>query len=189
MTHTSHDGGYGAARTYNTDGVHKISAVATQVHADYGNWAPNWCCVTAVGNFNPDAGGDLVLWNVGIRIRFPPGCSILFPSAIITHSNVPVQPGEKRYSIVEYSSGGLFRWVYNGHMTDEEFLATASETVLRKWNGDKESRWRNSLRLYTRWYELERGDYKGEELQDCSELSDFVDITDDELPAKRRRLS
>ncbi|KAJ7673497.1 hypothetical protein B0H14DRAFT_2424000, partial [Mycena olivaceomarginata] len=44
-------------------------------------------------------------------IRFPAGCSVLIPSAVVTPSNTPIQAGEERYSIIQYSAGALFRWV------------------------------------------------------------------------------
>ncbi|KIK60645.1 hypothetical protein GYMLUDRAFT_244218 [Collybiopsis luxurians FD-317 M1] len=53
-------------------------------------------------------GGELVLWDLGIAIRFPPGSSIIILSAILCHSNLPIQPGEKQYSITQYSAGALF---------------------------------------------------------------------------------
>ncbi|KAF9070523.1 hypothetical protein BDP27DRAFT_1195270, partial [Rhodocollybia butyracea] len=56
----------------------------------------------------------LVLWNLKLAIRFPPKSTVLFPSALITHSNIPVQGHEERHLIIQYSSGGLFRWRYNG---------------------------------------------------------------------------
>ncbi|ESK82361.1 hypothetical protein Moror_12217 [Moniliophthora roreri MCA 2997] len=185
-SHPNPDRGYWAARTLNTAETHKIAAIAMKAHADYSNWAPNWCCITAIGDFNPDTGSHLLLWNIGIKICFPPSCSILFPSAIITHLNIPVQPGERWYLIVEYSAGGLFRWVYNGHKMDEDFLATADEKMLEKWNKDRGHQWKDSLQMYTKWYKLEKGDYKGEELGDCSELLDFEDETDDEQLVKCR---
>ncbi|KAK7015179.1 hypothetical protein VNI00_019173 [Paramarasmius palmivorus] len=184
-SHPSIGGNYWAARCLNSAGRAKSARVITKAHADYGNWAPNWCCVTAVGKFDPDKGGHLVFWNVGLAIRFPPGCSVLFPSALVTHSNMPIQPGETRYSIVQYSPGGLFRWVYNGHMTDEDFFSSASEEDLRRWSEDKAGRWKDGLRLFTKWQELLKGDYKGEELGDLSELSELEE--DLERPAKRRR--
>ncbi|KAJ7802339.1 hypothetical protein B0H14DRAFT_2254970, partial [Mycena olivaceomarginata] len=41
-------------------------------------------------------------------IESPPGASIAIPSAIFRHSNVAVQQHEKRFSITQYISGGIF---------------------------------------------------------------------------------
>ncbi|KAJ3767031.1 hypothetical protein FB446DRAFT_623956, partial [Lentinula raphanica] len=83
-------------------------------HMDADNSISSWCADTALGSFNPDKGGQLVLWDLGLVIRFPPGSTILFPSALITHSTLPIQAHESRYAILQYSSGGLFRWRENG---------------------------------------------------------------------------
>ncbi|KAK7027471.1 hypothetical protein VNI00_015216 [Paramarasmius palmivorus] len=186
-SHSNPEGGYWAARCINSAGLLQTAAVCTLPHTDLENWAPGWCCVTAIGDYDPDKGGHLILWNVGLRIRFPPGCSILFPSAVITHSNTPIQQGERRYSIVEFSAGGLFRWVYNGFRTDEELLASLNEDGLRKWSLDKATRWKKEVRMYTKWYELERGDYRGVVLEEESDLSELSELEDDR-PTKKQRI-
>ncbi|KAJ3978843.1 hypothetical protein F5890DRAFT_1559572 [Lentinula detonsa] len=63
----------------------------THPHCDTGNLAHGWCAIIALGDYNPNEGGHLLLWDLGLIIRFPPGSTILFPSALITHSNVPIQ--------------------------------------------------------------------------------------------------
>jgi hypothetical protein len=190
-SHPSVGGNYWAARSLNSAGLNINSSVATEMHTDYENWAPNFCCVTAIGRFDPTKGGHIVFWNISLAIEFPPGCSILFPSALITHSNIPIQPGEIRYSIVQYSAGALFRWVYNGFKTDKEFFESATADQLNKWEEDKRRRWQDELRLFTKWHELVKGDYKGEELGDLSELSSEEDSDDTsqilEKPRKRRK--
>ncbi|KAK7025929.1 hypothetical protein VNI00_015844 [Paramarasmius palmivorus] len=186
-SHPSPEGGYWAARCINSAGLSQVAAVCTLPHTDLENWVPGWCCVTAIGDYNPDKGGHLVFWNVGLRIRFPPGCSVLFPSATITHSNTPVQPGEQRYSIVEFSAGGLFRWVYNGFITEEELLASLDEDGMKRWAVDRAARWKEEVRMYTKWYEIERGDYQGIVLDGESDLSE-VSESEDERPAKKRRI-
>ncbi|KAF8131775.1 hypothetical protein K438DRAFT_1694725, partial [Mycena galopus ATCC 62051] len=93
---------------------------ATCPHLDFGNLAWSWCAITALGWFDADRGGHLILWDLKLVIRFPAGSTILIPSAILRHSNVPVQQHEKRFSVTQYSAGGLFRWIRNGYMTDED---------------------------------------------------------------------
>ena len=56
----------------------------------------------------------LVLWDMGLVIEFPPGATILIPSATLRHSNVCLNPGDTRMSFTQYSAGGLFRWVDQG---------------------------------------------------------------------------
>ncbi|KAF8200627.1 hypothetical protein K438DRAFT_1436955, partial [Mycena galopus ATCC 62051] len=83
-------------------------------HVDAANLAWGWCSITALGQFNPDLGGHLILWDLNLVIRFPPGSTIMIPSALLRHSNVSIQQNETRYSFTQYTAGSLFRWVHNG---------------------------------------------------------------------------
>lgn len=81
-------------RATSSNTVFAVTAVSfgphtcTPPHLDAGNTAHGWCTDTAVGEFDPDKGGHLVLWDLRLVIRFPPGSTILFPSALVTHSNI-----------------------------------------------------------------------------------------------------
>jgi hypothetical protein len=66
----------------------------TLLHVDAANLAWGWCCVTALGNFNPDLGSHLILWDLRLIIRFPPGSTIMIPSALLRHSNISIQQGK-----------------------------------------------------------------------------------------------
>lgn len=63
----------------------------TVPHLDFGNLSWGWCAITALGRFDPDFGGHLILWDLRLVIRFPPGSTILIPSALIRHSNVTIR--------------------------------------------------------------------------------------------------
>lgn len=127
----SHDdeGGLGLRRPYD-DKVGAFpcrsfnlgSQTVTIPHVDDKNLAYSWCSVTALGNFNPDVGGHLMLWDFNLAIRFPPGSTIMIPSALFIHSNAAIQKDETRYSIVQYAAGGLFRWARRGFMSEKEWL-------------------------------------------------------------------
>lgn len=78
-------------------------------HRDAGNLAWGWCVVCALGDFDPTAGGHMVLHEAKVILEFGPSDIIFLPSAIITHENLPVQENEQRYSLTFYSSGELFR--------------------------------------------------------------------------------
>ncbi|KAJ3748207.1 hypothetical protein EV360DRAFT_57047, partial [Lentinula raphanica] len=123
-------------------------------HTDNYNLAFGWCAVTPLGQFDPDRGGHLILWDLGLIIRFPPGSTILIPSALLTHSNLPIQKGEERYSIIQYSSSGLFRWVYNGFMSDKDFLLTCSGEDVEKREKEREARWGNGLKMFSLWNDI-----------------------------------
>ncbi|KAF9062410.1 hypothetical protein BDP27DRAFT_1368872 [Rhodocollybia butyracea] len=99
-------------------------------------------------------GGHMILWDLGLVIRFPPGSTILIPSALLTHSNVPIQPGEEHYSIIQYSSSGLFCWVYNGFQSDKDFMATAMPEMKMKREEDRKARWGNGLQMFSIWDDL-----------------------------------
>jgi hypothetical protein len=123
-------------------------------HLDMRNLAQSWCSITPLGNFNPDLGGHLVLWDFGLFIRFPAGSTVLIPSSLLVHSNSSIQPGETRYSIVQYAAGGLFRWVDNGFKTDREWLAGASDDDIKVRQKEKGERWRSAAGMYTHLSEL-----------------------------------
>ncbi|KAJ6461714.1 hypothetical protein C8R45DRAFT_941106 [Mycena sanguinolenta] len=95
-------------------------------HLDFANLAWGWCAITALGDFDPDVSGHLILWDLRLVIYFPLGSTILLPSAIVRHSNVPIHGHERRCSFVQYTAGGLFCWVRNGFKTDEVWIAGAS---------------------------------------------------------------
>ena len=84
------------------------------------------CAVTALGDFDPKKGGHLILWECGLVIEFPPGSTVLIPSATISHSNVMVGHNKHRYLFTQYTVGGLFQWVENGFQKSTEFHASLS---------------------------------------------------------------
>jgi hypothetical protein len=79
-----------AATTFNLG-----PATVTFDHTDNGNFASGMCSITALGDFNPTNGGHLVLFDLGLIIQFPPGATILIPSAILRHGNIPIAPLER----------------------------------------------------------------------------------------------
>lgn len=123
-------------------------------HRDEKNLAQSWCSITPLGEFNPDLGGHFVLWDFGLVIRFPAGSTILIPSALLLHSNTPIQPNETRYSTVQYAAGGLSRWVENGLMSDKDLLAHASEEDRLSYKRGRVSRWMTAVGMYTQLDEL-----------------------------------
>ncbi|KAJ7742390.1 hypothetical protein B0H14DRAFT_3515115 [Mycena olivaceomarginata] len=118
-------------------------------HLDFANLSWGWCAITALGDFDPDLGGHLILWDLRLVIRFPPGSTILLPSAIIRHSNVPIQAHKCRSSFVQYTAAGLFRWVRNGFMTDEDFDLSASKEEQAKWDAEHGRRWEEGMKMFS----------------------------------------
>ncbi|KAJ6450818.1 hypothetical protein C8R47DRAFT_1329827 [Mycena vitilis] len=70
-------------------------------HRDFVNFALGWCPIIAFGNFDYKKGGHLILWDCKLIIEFPPGCTILIPSAAVFHSKIPIAPHEHRYSFTQ----------------------------------------------------------------------------------------
>ncbi|TRM55185.1 hypothetical protein BD626DRAFT_420029, partial [Schizophyllum amplum] len=126
----------------------------TYRHRDFGNLPFGWCAITALGKFNPDRGGELVLWECGLIVRFPPGSTVLIPSAIIHHSNTNIAHNETRYSVTQYTSGALFRWVEHGCMLDEKYYASLSETETRAAEKANQERWAKGVDMWSTMEEL-----------------------------------
>ncbi|KAJ7436466.1 hypothetical protein B0H11DRAFT_1754815 [Mycena galericulata] len=76
-----------------------------------------WIAITALGKYDPDRGGHLILWDLGRVLRFPPGSTVLLP-AILRYSIAAIQPGETRYSITQYAPAppAWSRWPAATHL-------------------------------------------------------------------------
>ncbi|KAJ6518037.1 hypothetical protein C8R47DRAFT_960144, partial [Mycena vitilis] len=124
----------------------------TLPHLDFANLAWGWCAVTALGRFDPDKGGHLILWDLRLVIRFPPGTTIFIPSAILRHSNVSIQQGETRFSFTQFSAAGIFRYVYNGFRTEKEVkLSKMSKSERATRAEERRTRWFAGLKMYSKW--------------------------------------
>lgn len=120
--------------------------VNTDGHTDDGNLPNGWCPITSLGNFKH--GGQIVLDELKLIIEFPRGTSVYIPSATVTHYTLPVGEGEHRYSMTQYSGGGLFRWVYNGFCSDKEWFAAATQDDVERRERDRRLRWDDGLKLF-----------------------------------------
>ncbi|OSD08126.1 hypothetical protein PYCCODRAFT_1358115 [Trametes coccinea BRFM310] len=121
----------------------------TVPHRDHLNLPYGWCAITAFGNFDPKQGGHIILWDLRMVIEFPPGSTILIPSAILMHSNTAIAPEERRYSFTQYTPGGVFRWVASGFQTVKEAGLSA-----RSLNAAGRKRWEEGVGLLSLWSEL-----------------------------------
>jgi hypothetical protein len=109
----------------------------TDFHRDTGNPPSIPCSITPGGDFNPDKGGFLVLWELKLVIRFPPGSNISICSGGVTHGNLGIQPGESRSSFVQYMAGGLARHVAYGFKPERQMEKSArayhARLALERW--------------------------------------------------------
>ncbi|KAJ7763833.1 hypothetical protein B0H16DRAFT_1311021 [Mycena metata] len=96
---------------------------ATFGHKDTLNRGLGWCIVTNDGDFDYQKSAHLYLEQLKLVVEFPPAATTCLPSAVLTHGNTPLAPGETRYSITQYAAGGLFRWVKYGFQTAKQLLA------------------------------------------------------------------
>ncbi|TFK70210.1 hypothetical protein BDN72DRAFT_766924, partial [Pluteus cervinus] len=128
-------------------------------HLDSGNAPHSFCAVTALGEFDPDKGGHLVLFDLRMIIRFPPGSTILLLSAVLAHGNTPIALGDVRYSMTQYFSGGLARWVAYGFRPVKSLgPAKQVKMIHEKVDGQPGERWREKLGLLSTMSSL-KGDY------------------------------
>lgn len=116
-------------------------------HTDSANLPCGLCAITSLGSFDPTRGGHLVLWQCGLVIEFPPGSTVLIPSAVISHSNTAIGPDERRYSFTQYSAGSLFRWAEHGCQLDEDYYAGLSEEEIEEDKRQDAERWKKGLSM------------------------------------------
>jgi hypothetical protein len=115
-------------------------------HRDTENLGFGWCTVTALGNYDHQRGGHLVLWDLRVVLEFPPGSTALIPSAVVCHSNTAVGKQETRYSFAMYTHHGLFQ--YFDRETNGAHM------------GGKEERWKWGTKLFSTLEELKKGSFE-----------------------------
>lgn len=123
-------------------------------HKDMANDAANWCHIVALGSFDPKRGGHLILHDLRLAIEFPPGASILIPSALFEHSNAPIQEGELRQSFTQYCAGGLMRWVECGFRTYETAKAVDAKGW-RVFEAHLDERTKTRVEMFSTWEQLQ----------------------------------
>ena len=107
-----------------------------------------WCAVTALGTFDSEKGGHLILWELGLVIEFPAGSTIFLPSAVVSHSNVPIAQDEIRYSFTQYAAGALFQWVESGFQTLKDQKKSLSAAQRKDLEDKNKERWNMGLGLF-----------------------------------------
>ncbi len=133
---------------FSTISINLAPQVVAEKHKDFKNLAYGFCNICAQGSFNPKQGGHLVLWELKLLIEFPPGSHMNILSAIFSHSNTSLQAGETRFSIIQYSAGGLFRWVQYGFRTWHAFEEQEPKEASMEWDG-RPTKWQEVLGLFS----------------------------------------
>lgn len=131
------------------------SSVVTKLHRDFHNVIFGMCAIHALGRYDYTKGGHLILWDWKIVIEFPPGTSILIPSAAVTHGNTPLADpeNEERKSFTQYIPGGLVRWWSYGYRTEEQVQVQDPEEWRRLKKGSDE-RWKTACGMFSKVHEL-----------------------------------
>lgn len=125
-------------------------------HLDYGNLSSGVCALTALGNYDHTTGGHFILFPFRLVVEFPPGSTIIIPSACLNHGNTPIQEGETRLSIAQYAAGGLFRYVAYGFSTAKSLMqSSAGRAKKTEVDMQKGERWKYGLSLFSKHSELE----------------------------------
>lgn len=125
-------------------------ATVCDPHRDGANLSFGICSITALGHFDSERGGHLVLEELELVVEFPPGSTVLIPSAIITHWNTRINKGEKRYSFTQYSAGALFSYVENGMRSNIKAMEDANwmELQVMKYVRQVGEVWQRGLELF-----------------------------------------
>jgi hypothetical protein len=131
-------------------------ATVSLEHNDDGNLSNGLCSLTSLGLYDYTIGGHLILVHLGLMVQFPPGSTVLIPSALVDHGNTPIPPGENRMSITQYAAGGLFRWVAYGFKSAKALMKTKAGQK-KKALIDKEDgvRWKEGLAMFSKVDELQ----------------------------------
>lgn len=130
-----------------------LGPVATSKrHTDLKNFAGGICVIGALGSFNHETSGHLVLVEAKLILEFMDGDLAVLPSAALTHANTPIRRGvpgfedEWRMSIVQYTSGGLLRWLWQGEKLADKTPLSKSARDAR--NAEGRARWTEALDLF-----------------------------------------
>ncbi|KLO14059.1 hypothetical protein SCHPADRAFT_827049, partial [Schizopora paradoxa] len=86
----------------------------TKRHRDSRNLVGGLCMIGALGHFNHETSGHFIMEEAKVIVELQHGDIVFMPSARITHRNSRLREGESRASIVQYTSGCLFRWIWQG---------------------------------------------------------------------------
>jgi hypothetical protein len=114
-------------------------------HLDFANVPFGFCSITSLGSFDWKKGGHFVLWDCKLVIQFRPGSTIHVRSAIVTHSNLGISKGEKRYSFTQYTAGGLVRWLDNECQTWNQYAKKLGKKKAQALEEERRDQWINGL--------------------------------------------
>ncbi|KAJ7782207.1 hypothetical protein B0H14DRAFT_2630811 [Mycena olivaceomarginata] len=112
----------------------------TAPHLDFANLAWGWCSVTALGNFDPDFGGHLILWDLRLVIRFPPRLDAPYPLRPGTAIQRP-HP-RARAALVHHA-------VHRGEPLPVAFQSSASTEEKAVRAAEDAQRWEEGVKMFS----------------------------------------
>lgn len=96
-----------------------------------------------------------MLHNAKLIIELGPGDPMFICSACIEHENTPIGSNESRRSLVGYSAGGLFRWLAQGCMKQEDLKVHNLQLYNSLYGeGVGEKRWVDGKKLFAEYSEV-----------------------------------
>ena len=98
-------------------------------HRDIADLVYGICVDAAFGPFDHTRGGHLILHEARIVLEMRPGRMVIFPSAAITHENIPIGLEEERFGITAYIAAGFWRFLAQGQQTREIWMLNDLESV------------------------------------------------------------
>ncbi|KAJ7184782.1 hypothetical protein C8R46DRAFT_883310 [Mycena filopes] len=113
-----------------------------------------WRALTALGDYDPHWGGELILWEEKKVIKFPPGATFLFPSSMTRYSFTQIRAGESRFEFNQYAQAGLFRYAENDFLSEANFEAISWQKDRRERERAKNARMATALGAYGSLKEL-----------------------------------
>lgn len=123
---------------------------AAKRHVDMKNLVGGICLVGALGHFNYKTSAHFVLVEPKVIVEFMPGDIIALPSGSLTHENTPIRMNipdpEWRASIVQYTAGGLFRWIWQGRKTLPKGHVPAAQKLINDKDG--QARWEECVGMF-----------------------------------------
>ena len=132
---------------------------ATKPHRDSKNLVGGLCAIAVLGDFDHHRSGHLILHEPKAILELRPGDVVFIPSSGVTHSNSPVICGGTRMSIVQYTAGHNFNYLWpkgteTAKMKTEigrrrweesiELLGTYHDITAAKTNGGRTGKIRGS---------------------------------------------
>lgn len=132
-----------AMTTFNLGG-----RVWTLPHVDMENAAWGLCGISTFGRYNSQRSGHLVLHTAKLVVEFPTKTNALIMSAACAHSNIPIAEDEERWSITQYTAGGLFRYLHSNGRT-RDMWQKEDPAGFQAYEASHATRWQEAIERFS----------------------------------------